>query len=131
MKIKTGASCICGLSTVYVNCCGRYLDMGQVPENAEELMRSRYSAYTLCREDYLLETWHPETRPLSLELTSRQKWLNLSVKQHKQLSPKLALVEFIARYKIAGRAYRLHEISRFVFEKERWFYVDGDFVKKP
>lgn len=93
-------------------------------------MRSRYSAYTLQREDYLLATWHPGTRPAPLELTGQpeQQWIGLTVKRHEQTAADQAIVEFIARYKINGRAYRLHEISRFVREDGQWFYVDGDIL---
>lgn len=91
-------------------------------------MRSRYTAYALRREDYLLQTWHPETRPGSLELADEagQKWLGLEIRRHEQREPDRALVEFVARYKVAGRAYRLHEVSRFVRDAGRWLYVDGD-----
>lgn len=91
-------------------------------------MRSRYTAYALRREDYLLQTWHPETRPGSLELVDEagQKWLGLEIRRHEQREPDRALVEFVARYKVAGRAYRLHEVSRFVHDAGRWLYVDGD-----
>ena len=94
-------------------------------------MRSRYVAYTLGLETYLLETWHPTTRPASLELKndSKLRWLGLSVKRHEQQDDTHATVEFVARYKIDGRAYRLHETSRFVHDDGRWFYVDGDIAQ--
>ncbi|MBI4808683.1 MAG: hypothetical protein HY799_07045 [Nitrosomonadales bacterium] len=90
-------------------------------------MRSRYSAYTLLREDYLLATWHPSTRPTSLGLAEAAptKWLGLEVKRHEQQDADHAIVEFVARYKVNGRAQRLREVSRFVREAGRWFYVDG------
>ncbi len=123
------AHCPCG-STHYINCCGRYLDHGETAATAEILMRSRYTAYTLNREDYLLATWHHSTRPASLELAhqSPSQWLGLTVKRHERLCADRAIVEFVARYKINGRAYRLHEISRFIQEYELWFYVDGDIM---
>ena len=91
-------------------------------------MRSRYTAYTLGREDYLLATWTQDTRPASLGLENEtpRKWLELEVKRHEQLEPDKAMVEFVARYKLGGRAHRLHEISRFVRESGQWFYIDGD-----
>jgi len=90
-------------------------------------MRSRYSAYVLKLEDYLLATWHASTRPEKLELLAdHSKWLGLEIKQYQQQSESSATVEFVARYKIAGRAYRLHELSRFVREDELWYYLDGD-----
>jgi len=93
-------------------------------------MRSRYAAYTLRREDYLLATWHVSTRPASLDLGQDppQKWFGLEVLRHQPDTPCAgrALVEFIARYKVGGRAHRLHEVSRFVQEGGCWYYVDGD-----
>jgi SEC-C motif-containing protein len=117
-------------SKTYVSCCGRYLDDGETAPTAEALMRSRYTAYTLGREDYLLRTWHHSTRPASLELASKPhsahcKWLGLEVRRHEQLEPDNAMVEFVARYKVDGRAHRLHETSRFVREAGQWFYIDG------
>ena len=90
-------------------------------------MRSRYSAYVLCLEDYLLSSWHASTRPTELNLSDDgTKWLGLNIKRHEQIDAHHATVEFIARYRIDGRGYRLYEISRFVREDGRWFYVDGD-----
>lgn len=91
-------------------------------------MRSRYSAYVLGLEEYLLCTWHPDTRPPSLDLAIEPipKWLGLMVKRHEVVDESHAIVEFVARYKVGGRAYRLHECSRFVREHDCWYYVDGD-----
>ena len=91
-------------------------------------MRSRYVAYVLGLELYLLETWHTSTRPASLDLDkeSKPRWLGLTTKRHESQDENHAIVEFVARYKIDGRAYRLHETSRFVREDGRWFYIDGD-----
>lgn len=127
VKNLQGRTCENG-GTTYVDCCGRYLDGGETPPTAEALMRSRYTAYTLGREDYLLATWTQDTRPASLGLENEppRKWLGLEVKHHEQLEPNQAMVEFVARYKVNGRAHRLHEISRFVRETGQWFYVDGD-----
>lgn len=123
--------CPCsGGSKKYIDCCGRYLNGGEDAPTAEALMRSRYTAYTLCREDYLLTTWHNSTRPASLDLASgpKSKWLGLKLKRYERLDPDRAVVEFVARYKINGRAHRLHEISRFVREAQRWYYVNGDII---
>lgn len=91
-------------------------------------MRSRYSAYTLQNTAYLNATWHPSTRPNNLDLPDQAgtKWLGLTVKQHEIIDANHAKVEFVARYKLAGRAHRLHEISRFERVDGRWFYVDGE-----
>jgi SEC-C motif-containing protein len=94
---------------------------------AEVLMRSRYTAFVLGREDYLLSSWHPSTRPATLDLDTEPapKWIGLQVRDHVQLAPDRAEVEFVARYRVGGRAHRLHERSRFVREDDRWYYVDG------
>lgn len=91
-------------------------------------MRSRYTAYTLLNENYLLATWHASTRPSSLGFAEElpTKWLGLEVKRHTQQDADHAIVEFVARYKVQGRAHRLHEVSRFVREAGQWFYVDGE-----
>lgn len=89
-------------------------------------MRSRYSAYVLGLTEYVLATWHPSTRPLKLAASEPSlRWLGLQVRQHVPMVDR-ATVEFVARYKLGGRAARLHERSRFLFENGRWFYVDGD-----
>lgn len=91
-------------------------------------MRSRYSAYVLKLESYLFATWHPTTRPAALDLAADNvKWQGLEVKRHSPGDEGCSTVEFVARYKVGGRAQRLHEISRFVFEDGRWYYVDGEF----
>lgn len=122
------ASCPCGSNKPSADCCARYLDGKEPAPTAEALMRSRYTAYTLNREDYLLATWHPSTRPAALGMQEEApaKWLGLEIKRHAQQDAEHAIVEFVARYKVNGRAHRLHEISRFVRESGRWFYLDGE-----
>ena len=93
--------------------------------DAESLMRSRYSAFVLERRDYLLATWHTSTRPAGLDFEPGAKWLGLEVRSQRQLDADHAEVEFVARHRVAGRAERLHERSRFVREDGRWYYVDG------
>jgi SEC-C motif-containing protein len=124
-KKTSVVACPCG-GAVYEQCCGRF-HLGALPETAEQLMRSRYSAYALGLMDYVHQSWHASTRPALVELThdAATKWLGLDIKQH-QSEGDAATVEFVARYKTGGRAQRLHEASRFVREDGRWFYVDGD-----
>jgi SEC-C motif-containing protein len=129
MNKKTSTSlCPCGSNKKYSDCCARYVENSEPAPTAEALMRSRYTAYTQLADDYLLATWHPSTRPISLGLAEEApaKWLGLEVKRHEQQDADHAIVEFVARYKVNGRAHRLHEVSRFVCEEGRWFYVDGD-----
>lgn len=120
-------ACPCGLPAEYADCCGRH-HAGEPAPDAERLMRSRYAAYVLGNEDYLLATWAQRTRPAALDLDAepKPKWLGLDVKRHAQLDDDHAVVEFIARYKVGGRAQRMHETSRFLREGGRWYYEDGD-----
>ena len=120
--------CPCGSSRPYTDCCARYVESDEHAPTAEVLMRSRYTAYTMLREDYLLATWYSSTRPAFLGLADEAatKWLGLEVNRHEQQDADHAIVEFVACYNVNGRAHRLHEVSRFVREEGRWFYVDGD-----
>ena len=93
-------------------------------------MRSRYSAYALCLEGYLLDTWHPSTRPQHIAFDPHLRWLQLRVLDAKFTGAATAEVECIARYRVGGgTAARLHERSRFVLDSGRWFYVKGDIVE--
>ena len=120
--------CPCGSGALLPACCGRYL-AGESAPTAALLMRSRYTAFTCLDEAYLLATWHPVTRPQHLHLaqdTPRPQWLGLKIVNYQLQDATHATVAFVARQKIAGRASRLAEVSRFVLETGRWFYVDGD-----
>jgi SEC-C motif-containing protein len=92
-------------------------------------MRSRYSAYVLAREEYLLRTWHDSTRPahLGLQEDSPVKWLGLKILRCEagRAGDREAIVEFIARYQVNGRPERLHEVSRFLCEAGQWLYIGG------
>jgi SEC-C motif-containing protein len=127
-KLKE-SPCPCG-GPDYAQCCGRFIDNGEVPQTAEQLMRSRYSAYTLRNDPYLKATWHATTRPAeAVAQDDDVKWLGLQVRRHEPGDDE-ATVEFVARCKVGGRAQRLHEVSRFVREDGRWFYVEGTFPEK-
>lgn len=90
-------------------------------------MRSRYSAFVRELGEYLLDTWHPSTRPAhGLTFEPGLRWLGLEVRGHSVTGESTAEVEFVARSKQDGRAHRLHEVSRFVREDGRWYYVDGE-----
>ena len=91
-------------------------------------MRSRYVAYVRQRADYLLRTWHPSTRPAVLDLSEPVQWLGLQVVRTEAGGPldQQGTVEFVARYKVNGRAHRLHEISRFGREAGAWVYLNAE-----
>jgi SEC-C motif-containing protein len=126
-QVQVSKLCPCGGGD-YADCCMRFHD-GALPDSAEQLMRSRYSAYALGLMDYVHRTWHPRTRPALAELHSDAaiRWLGLEVRRHAATGVDEATVEFVARSKVGGRAQRLHEVSRFVREGGQWFYVDGSF----
>ena len=94
-------------------------------------MRSRYCAYVLDLENYLLQTWYKNTRPTSLNLAddTSTKWLGLQILRAENSDENNAIVEFVARHKISGKAERLHEISQFRKIDQQWYYVDGQFPK--
>lgn len=120
--------CPCGSGNRLDQCCGPVI-RHHCAESAEQLMRSRYTAFVLLDDNYLSDTWHPSTRPQELQLDPDQRWLGLKINATEagNAGDKTGIVEFVARYKIAGRGHRLHEVSRFVHENGHWFYVDGDF----
>jgi len=122
-------ACPCGSGQAYAGCCGTFIDHGALPATAEQLMRSRYSAYVLAREDYLLRTWHGSTRPaqLGLQDAGPVKWLGLKVLRCEKggADDRDGIVAFVARYQVNGRAGRLQEVSRFVRDAGQWLYVDG------
>jgi SEC-C motif-containing protein len=125
-EAMSGEVCPCGSGELLEACCGR-LHAGAPAADAESLMRSRYAAYVLGLEAYLRASWHPDTRPaaLGLDAIPRPQWLELVVKAHTPLDERHATVEFVARYKLNGRAFKLHETSRFERVDGRWLYVDG------
>jgi SEC-C motif domain protein len=116
---------------VFPQCCGRYIghfDDTPAPD-PKSLMRSRYTAFVRGDREYLLATWHADTRPPKLDFDAETKWLGLEVRDQRLTGPGQAEVQFVARCRAAGgRASRLHERSRFVQQQGRWFYVDGDML---
>ena len=126
--MKPKEPCPCGSGRSYAECCARW-HAGDAAPTAEALMRSRYCAYVLQLADYLKATWHPDARPAELDLdeTPAPKWIGLSILASGEISDAEAFVEFVARYKLGGRAHKLHEKSRFRRIEGRWYYLDGEF----
>lgn len=118
--------CPCGRPVRYEDCCGRYHDgpLALQAPDPESLMRSRYSAFVKDLRPYLLATWHASARPAAIDPPEPGlSWLGLDVKRAHMLAEDRGLVEFVARSKLGGRAHRLHEVSEFVRESGRWFYL--------
>lgn len=115
--------CPCGSKKTLQSCCGPFIEGASAP-TAEALMRSRYTAYALKHEPYLIESWHSSTRPESIDFSPTLRWTGLEIRGTADHGAE-ATVEFIARFREHGRPGALHETSRFVQEGGRWLYVDG------
>ncbi len=125
MKKNTITACPCGSKKPFTQCCERIINGTQFAATPEALMRSRYTAYTLHNAQYLNESWHPSTRPESIDMDTSIQWLRLKI-----ISTDTDHVEFIATYRVNGKAFRLHENSHFKFEDERWLYVEGEILSE-
>ena len=118
--------CPCGSKKYFSECC-EPLHLGDSnAETAEALMRSRYSAYVKGNAAYLTNSWHHTTRPNDLALESTN-WIGLKIKSTRQgsINDSEGWVEFVARYKVDGRAHRLQENSYFKKVDGVWFYVNA------
>ncbi|BDB39709.1 MULTISPECIES: YchJ family protein [Mycobacterium] len=120
--------CPCGSGAGYFECC-RPLHRGErAAETALALMRSRFTAFAVGDESYLLATWHPSTRPRRVELDSDVAWRRLQIVDTEAgtRDDTNGVVEFRAQYVHRGKRHIMRERSRFTREKGRWLYVDGD-----
>jgi len=129
VSISKSAQCPCGSGLKYIKCCGQYIKQGKSATTAEVLMRSRYSAYVLQNEEYLLNTWHHSTRPNELKLDSEpEHWMKLDIVRTAagKVKDDSGQVEFTASFRINNERQRMHEVSNFVKEDGQWFYVDGE-----
>jgi SEC-C motif-containing protein len=119
--------CPCGTGLPYADCCGRLHQRTATAATAEQLMRSRYSAFAVGDAEYLVTTWHTATRPGALDLDDDVRWTGLDVlgTTGGSLLAAEGTVEFRASYLRAGRSGAQHENSRFVREDGQWRYLDG------
>ncbi|MEV4631572.1 YchJ family metal-binding protein [Micromonospora sp. NPDC049523] len=120
-------SCPCGTTRTYGECCRPLHRRETTAATAEQLMRSRFSAFSVGDTAYLLRTWHPTTRPARLTLDPRQRWTRLDVvgTDRGGLFDTTGTVEFRAHYQESGQPDTLHEQSRFVRDDGEWVYLDG------
>ncbi len=124
-------TCPCTNAKPYKECCFPLHNRVKNAITAEELMRSRYSAYVLKDEEYLKRTWHRSKRPKELNLKKENiEWLGLEIinKENGGRGDREGIVEFLARYKIQEKEYNLHEKSNFIKKDKRWFYLDGEIM---
>lgn len=132
-------SCPCGNDAELAACCGRFLSGAEHPATAEELMRSRYTAYVENQIDYVVESHEPKTRDdvdrdAADSWSKQAEWTGLEVRETREGGPEdqRGEVEFVARYRVQGADLAHHEVARFERQNDRWYYVDGDIVKaKP
>ena len=127
-------NCPCGSKKKYQYCCRKYLSGNKAPDTAEQLMRSRYTAFNKGNIDYLITTLHPDKRNPSdreelAKTINNTTWLGLTIvntdrgKKHDQIG----YVEFMAVFK-KTEPQQLHERSKFYKIEGKWFYVDGKFL---
>lgn len=119
--------CPCGTGRPYAACCGPFVQDGVLAPTAQELMRSRYTAYALHHGDHLFRTWHPSTRPTDTDPDPAVQWVSLRILDVVDGGPAddEGIVEFIARWRSTSQEGITHERSRFQRRAGRWFYVDG------
>jgi SEC-C motif-containing protein len=121
--------CPCGLNKNYTDCCGAFISGASIPSSPEELMRSRYTAYTQANIDYIVATMKSPAADRFDATTARAwaqqaKWEKLEVISTSAQPPR-GFVEFIAYYEENRKRYTLHEASEFHLIDGRWFYIDG------
>ena len=121
--------CPCNPKNLLVQCCGKY-HAGEPAPTAEQLMRSRYSAYVLGLIDYLVTTTLPAQQKLldqnDIRTWSTQStWLGLDVQDFEELSDKIhATVTFVAKWRDGQGDHQHLEKSGFVKTKDRWYFLD-------
>ena len=127
-------NCDCGSRKKFQYCCGKYLVGKAKPDTAEQLMRSRYTAFCRGNIDYLIATLHPDKRSSSdrkklSKTINNTTWLGLTIVNTRQgkKQDRVGLVEFMAVFKV-NEPQQLHERSRFMKTDGQWFYVDGDIL---
>lgn len=115
--------CPCGSGSAYEHCCEPLISRQRTAATPEELMRSRFTAFTQGNEDYLLYSWHVETRPASIDLDDIE-WLRLFINETQGNT-----VTFTATFTENGRRGRMTEKSQFATvddqDQPRWVYVSG------
>ncbi|HEX4045008.1 MAG TPA: YchJ family metal-binding protein [Gammaproteobacteria bacterium] len=122
-------TCPCGTTQSYQNCCGKFITGQQIPATPEELMRSRYTAYTKTNMVYIARTMLSPAADHFDAKTARTwakkvRWRKLEV-INTSIQDKTGFVEFIAHFYEGPQKHILHEISEFHLIAGVWFYVNG------
>ena len=122
-------ACPCCSGKSYQHCCEPLHQEKIFALSAEQLMRSRFSAFSLGLVDYLKMTWDKNTCPKDLAIDKAIKWTKLSINDCKKGSKKdqQGWVTFVAYYEANGTPGALHEKSYFIKDTNgHWRYVDGE-----
>jgi SEC-C motif-containing protein len=123
-QTQTGP-CPCGSDRGYALCCGALHSGTRTAATAQELMRSRYSAFVVHDEFYLLRTWHPSTRPPEIQFADGLRWTGLTVlgTTGGSMLHTEGTVHFEARYVMRGQTGVQAECSRFLRVDGHWLYL--------
>ncbi len=116
--------CPCKSRKTYNSCCYPFISKKQLLKTAEQLMRSRYSAFAIDDKQYLLDTWHKDFRPKSLQLNKSLKWPYLEI-----IKSEAKMVHFKAYSLFDDQLTLLEEKSNFIKVDEQWFYTDGEIIE--
>ncbi len=123
-------NCPCGRDNSYTDCCGRIHTAIHKAITAEDLMRSRYTAFTQANGNYLMKSHHTSTRPIHekkeiVRWAKAVQWVKLEVLGHTagQSQDKEGTVEFKAFFFENGQLQVIHENSKFVKQHNHWVYV--------
>ncbi|MFI9628501.1 YchJ family protein [Streptomyces sp. NPDC052042] len=129
--INGQSPCPCGLPATYAECCGRFHAGTAAAPNCEALMRSRYTAFAVRDEAYLLRTWHPRTRPPAVDFDPGMRWVRLEVLETTDGSAfhTTGTVTFRAHCTAAGQPDSLYEKSRFIRFEGAWVYEEAVFAE--
>ncbi len=122
------ANCLCSSGLPRHQCCELLQTGDSNAVTAEALMRSRFTAYAMQDEAYLLKTWDISTRPATIDFSKETgEWTRLEIILTKKGARKdsKGLVEFKAYFTVDNQHRVMNEISRFVKKQGLWFYLDG------
>jgi SEC-C motif domain protein len=126
---KENNKCPCCSDKLFADCCQPVIEDHSNAKTAEQLMRSRYTAFTLANNQYLMDSWAQETRPKEIYAEEESiQWLNLEVEKCEKGSSgdEDGYVTFTARFLSSGHLCRLHEKSSFIKDGGLWYYLDGE-----
>lgn len=109
----------------FTECCAPIIQGTAAAPTAERLMRSRFTAFTIGDADYLLRSWHPTTRPRSLDVDPELRWFRLDILGRLKggLLDTEGTVEFVAHYRSPGGSGEQRENSRFLRHNGAWHYL--------